>query len=147
MREPREEPREKGRGARPSALWYVAPAALYVAYIFVMGTAENAEPPMDVSDKTAHVAAFGLMVPFLTRALRYFLPAAPRGRLVLAAAAFSSLAGALLEFWQAFLPYRSAEVLDWVADTIGAVLAACLTALAWCLARTARDEETSGSGA
>jgi VanZ family protein len=141
------EPREKSRGARPSALWYVTPAALYVAYIFVMGTAENAEPPMDVSDKTAHFAAFGLMVPFLTRALRYFLPAAPRVRLVLAAAALSSLAGALLEFWQAFLPYRSAELLDWVADTIGAVFAGCLTALAWRLARAARDAETSGSGA
>ena len=147
MTEHPEQPAEKRRGGRPSALWYVTPAALYVAYIFVMGTKENAEPPLDISDKTAHFAAFGLMVPLLTRALRYFLPAAPRGRLIVAAAALSSLAGALLEFWQAFLPYRSAELLDWVADTVGAVLAGCLVALAWRLARTTPDAETSGSGA
>jgi VanZ family protein len=131
MNETEQEPPRGERTARPSALLYVLPAALYIAYIFVMGTAKNAETPMDVSDKTAHFIAFGLMVPLLMRALRYFIPTAPRARLLLVAVGMSSLAGALLEFWQSFLPYRSAELLDWVADTTGAVLALVLVALAW----------------
>ena len=39
--------------------------------------------------------------------------------------------GALLEIWQAFLPYRSAELLDFVADAVGALIAMALTARRW----------------
>jgi VanZ family protein len=131
MSEPERDPPRRERTARPSALFYVVPAALYVGYIFVMGTAKDPEAPLNVSDKTAHFAAFGFMVPLLMRALRYFVPAAPRARVLLVSAALSSLAGALLELWQSFLPYRTAELLDWVADTAGASLALALVALVW----------------
>ena len=141
------------RGPRPSLVWYVAPAAAYLPYIFFEGTRDEPTTPLDVSDKTAHFVAFGLMVPLFTRALRYFWPAAPRGRLILAAAALASLAGALLEFWQSFLPFRTAEWLDWVADTVGAVAAAVLVGVGWRLFREVRDRarartpNASGSGA
>jgi len=130
--------------SRPSALWYVAPAVVYVAYIFVMGSLRGVETPMHVSDKTAHFVAFGLMVPLLERALHYFRPLVPRARLLVSAAALSSGAGALLEFWQSFLPYRSADVLDWVADTVGAVLALALTALAWRVVESAGGTSAKG---
>jgi VanZ family protein len=48
--------------------------------------------------------------------------------------AASTALGALLELWQAFLPYRSAELLDWVADALGAALAALLLVAFWRLA-------------
>jgi VanZ family protein len=113
------------KGSR-AALIYVAPAVIYVVYIFIMGSIRNGEPPMGVSDKTAHFAAFGLMVPLLVRALRYFRPDGTRSRAILVATALSSIAGALLELWQAFIPYRSSDVRDWIADTIGAVLVGCV---------------------
>lgn len=147
MTEQSEKRAPKERGPRPSLLWYVAPVALYLPYIFFEGTKDDPTTPLDVSDKTAHFVAFGLMVPLFTRALHYFLPKAPRGRIVLASAGLASLAGALLEFWQAFLPYRTAELLDWVADTVGALVAACVVALGWRLIRDLRAARPSGSGA
>jgi VanZ family protein len=36
--------------------------------------------------------------------------------------------GGALELWQALLSYRSCELLDWVADSIGALLGAGLYA-------------------
>ena len=75
--------------------------------------------------------ALVFMVPLVLRALLYYRREAPRGRLLLVSMALASLAGALLEFWQSFLPYRSADVLDWVADTVGALIAGALVALFW----------------
>ncbi|HEX3597829.1 MAG TPA: VanZ family protein, partial [Polyangiaceae bacterium] len=40
---------------------------------------------------------------------------------VFAAVAVASALGGLLEIWQLLLPWRTSEVLDWVADTLGAV--------------------------
>jgi VanZ family protein len=34
----------------------------------------------------------------------------------------SVLLGGALELWQALLPYRTCEFLDWVADALGAAL-------------------------
>ncbi|MEN9577263.1 MAG: VanZ like family [Pseudomonadota bacterium] len=73
-----------------------------------------------VSDKTLHFLVFGGFALAL-------LPALPRAK----AAAWrlgvgfllASTAGALLELWQGLLPHRSAEFLDWVADTLGAAIA------------------------
>jgi VanZ family protein len=128
-----------------AALIYVAPAAVYVLYIFVMGSIRNGNPPMGVSDKTAHFAAFGLMVPLFARALGYLHPDGGRTRAVLVATALSSFAGALLEVWQSFIPYRSADVRDWIADTIGAVLAGCLLLVLG--SATPRRDAGLGSGA
>jgi VanZ family protein len=133
------------RGPRPSLLWYVTPAAVYLPYIFFEGTKNDPETPLGVSDKTAHFVAFGLMVPLFTRALRYFWPATPRWRLILAAAGLASLAGALLELWQSFLPFRTAEFLDWAADTVGAAAAAVLVAIGWRLFREMRDRARAPS--
>jgi VanZ family protein len=57
-----------------------------------------------------------------------FLPAAlyggvMRGALLLALS-LASLYGATDEFHQSFVPGRSADVLDWLADTLGAALGA-----------------------
>ena len=76
---------------------------------------------ISINGLTKHFGAFALLVFFLLRALRFEFPAAANGRLVGASIVGSSLIGALLEFWQLLFPYRSAEVADWVADTLGAL--------------------------
>lgn len=108
------------------AVSLLGPALVYVAYIFVMGSMKDVGPPMEASDKTAHFLAFGIMVPFVLRAVPFFRTDLAVGRRVLVSAAVSSALGALLEVWQMTLPYRSAEVLDWVADTAGAGMSASI---------------------
>jgi hypothetical protein len=126
------------------ALSLLGPATVYLAGIFVLGSAGGGAGPAGVSDKVAHLVAFGILALPMARALRYFRerPLAERlGR----GALLSSLAGALLEVWQAFLPHRSAELLDWVADTAGAFGVALVAAVV--ARRSSGGREPGGDGA
>ena len=106
----------------------LGPGATYLVGVFVLGLVPGGAPPAHVSDKLAHAVAFGLMVPFALWAAPYFgRDPAFRTRGVVAVLA-SSAAGALLEYWQAFVPYRDAEFLDWVADTVGAIVVVSICA-------------------
>jgi VanZ family protein len=72
-------------------------------------------------DKVHHMTAYGVMSVCAWRAFRHHIQS-PR-LLALAAAFFCSLYGISDEFHQSFVPGRSVEVADWLADTSGAVLA------------------------
>jgi hypothetical protein len=114
-------------------LSHVFPALLYVAIIFWLGSIHTSLAiPQDLfpRDKVNHLGAFGLLTWLSLRALRFELRAVAYSRLIIASIAVSSLTGALLEAWQALFPYRSVELGDWVADTIGAALAG-LCAVVW----------------
>ena len=105
---------------------HVLPALLYVAFIFWLGSIHTSiSIPQDFlpRDKVNHCGAFGLLVWLVVRALHFELPSKKYSRLIVASIGVSSLIGALLEAWQALLPHRTAEFGDWVADTIGALLA------------------------
>jgi VanZ family protein len=75
------------------------------------------------TDKTDHLAAFVVFEVLVARALRaqQGLWRAHAGAVVIAA-----VYGALLEGWQGLLPWRSMELLDWVADACGALLGAAI---------------------
>ena len=66
-------------------------------------------------DKLAHASVFGLMA---TLVLRPF-----RARPIVWSIVIVSLFGAADELHQHFTPGRSMDILDWVADTTGAVVA------------------------
>ncbi|MCS6244714.1 MAG: VanZ family protein [Opitutus sp.] len=66
-------------------------------------------------DKLAHASVFGLMA---TLVLRPF-----RSRPIVWSIIIVSLFGAVDELHQNFTPGRSMDILDWVADTTGAVVA------------------------
>jgi VanZ family protein len=66
-------------------------------------------------DKLAHASVFGLLATLVLRALPTHHP--------IWAVLIVSLFGATDELHQHFTPGRSMDVLDWVADTIGAVVA------------------------
>jgi VanZ family protein len=78
-----------------------------------------------------HFVGFGVAAWLWCRACRHLVPGAPARTSALRGGLASTALGALLELWQAFLPYRSAELLDWVADALGAALAAVLMAAFW----------------
>ncbi len=111
---------------------HVMPAALYVVAVFIGGALRHG-PPLPPTgplpqDKVFHFLAFGMMLFIVLRALRFVFEELPLVRQIVIGVAVVSALGALLELVQAALPYRDAEVLDWVADTLGALAAA---AIAW----------------
>ena len=105
-------------------LKHLAPLVVYTTYIFVAGSVKGGAPPGEMSDKTAHFLAFGLMVLPALLAVSYFRPRLAIPFRCALAAATASVLGALLEVWQLCLPGRSSELLDWVADTAGAITVA-----------------------
>lgn len=119
--------RERDERPRAGFFVYVMPAIVYVGAIFYGGSMATAAMP-DVelisADKLMHALAFGGMHLVLLRALRFELPRMALARQNLVTLGLTSLLGALLEFYQMALPHRSAELLDWIADTLGALLAA-----------------------
>jgi hypothetical protein len=129
----------------PRAAIHLGPAALYLVALFVGGLIPDGGPPAGMSDKTLHATAFGLFVPFAGWATRFVTPNAPLRRRVVLAAIASSVAGALLEYWQAFVPYRDADFLDWVADTFGAAVIAALWFFAAQLVGVFRSHRTAGA--
>lgn len=114
--------------SRPSWLrWDVGLALGYVVAIFVVGSLPGAPPvARDVSDKLQHAVGFGLLAWLWCRALLVLRPEQGLIRAALGGFAISVGVGGALELWQSLLSYRTCELLDWVADTVGAGLAAAL---------------------
>jgi len=103
----------------------VAPAILYAAAIFYGGLIRMRELPevgVVPTDKLLHACVFGGLALLLVRAVRSSVPGLSLQKELVAGALGASLVGALLEICQAFVPYRSADVWDWVGDTVGAAL-------------------------
>jgi VanZ family protein len=74
-------------------------------------------------DKIAHFGAYGLMATLWVRALSSSVSS---GRAALLAWVVASLFGVTDEFHQSFVPGRSTELADWLADSGGAALAVAL---------------------
>jgi VanZ family protein len=116
---------------RPRGLWVdVLPAFLYLAVLFWAGLTPMRELPAPdflAADKLWHLLAFGGLAALLSRALHHF------GRNAVAAAREASLAacvlGALLELLQGLTSYRSRDIWDLIADTVGAALAFAILSL------------------
>lgn len=101
-------------------LW---PAALATAIVVASGRGSVAAPDIVNFDKAAHFFVFGLLATLVAR--NGFVP----GRAWMAVAAVS-LFGLTDEWHQSFTPGRSVEVIDWIADTLGASVAVTVYA-AW----------------
>ena len=102
----------------PSHWQWAYAVALAATVVWASGHGQVAVP--DIADfanfdKLAHFSIFGLMA---TLVLRPF-----RARRCFWAVLIVSLFGATDEFHQHFTPGRSMDVLDWLADTCGAVVA------------------------
>ena len=90
--------------------------------IFMASSSKDlAAPSIDFSyDKLAHLLVFGLLATAVLRIPRIF-NLGWRG--VFMAIALISLYGALDECRQSFTAGRSVELGDWIADTLGAIIA------------------------
>ena len=107
--------------------FYVLPLLLYCTAIFVLSSAPLPTLPdlgFSFQDKLIHMAAYFLMALLAYRALTWWGRDREwqQGRLLIIAIIFTALYGASDEIHQAFVPGRSSDVIDWVADVIGALL-------------------------
>ncbi len=103
----------------------------YCAFLFWLSSGP-APAPKDLDlpgmDKVAHAAAYGILAALvftgMARSGRTWRPAT----LFWTALLFTAFYGATDEFHQWFVPSRSPDLLDWLADTVGALTAgsACL---------------------
>ncbi len=103
-------------------MWLWLPPLLYMALIFHFSSESEPLPAVTtvVWDKALHLAAYAGLGVLFCRALRgEDLPLLPA---VLLAIVLTSAYGATDEWHQSYIPLRSSDVQDWVADTIGAGL-------------------------
>jgi VanZ family protein len=109
-----------------------APAAAYALVIFLLSARPDPLPFLPPGiwayDKVLHALEYALLAGLVAPALRLagLRPAAA----VVVAVVIASAYGATDEFHQSFVPGRSADVLDWVADTVGSIVGAVVGVLA-----------------
>jgi VanZ family protein len=113
------------------------PAIAWAGVILVVTSWPNPSLPFSVTglDKIVHFSMYGILGFLVGRAL-------PRHRLLSAlvgAALGLAVFGALDEWHQRFIPGRSADVKDWIADVSGMILGLLLAHFLLSLARMRRD--------
>ena len=101
------------------------PAAAYMAVIWFVSSFETPTFPTSLfplRDKRVHVVEYGVLGFLVAHACLRTFPRHPRARVALFAMLAGLLWGVLDEIHQAFVPGRSADLLDIVADSVGVTL-------------------------
>ena len=109
---------------------YQLPALLWAIIIFVSSSMPGTSPllaPFFKHDKIVHTFVFFLCAVLMFRALKHqvHFPFVARHALFLSVL-FTILYGAGDEFHQLFVPRRSADIMDFLADSTGAALSSIL---------------------
>lgn len=117
-----------GAAARASAkrfLIYWLPVILYSLAIFVQSSfpSQVRPPGIPMADKVLHAAGYALLAALVFRAAAA-RPQTSLSRAWMWSVLFASIYGALDEFHQSFVPSRSADAADILADAAGALLGA-----------------------
>ena len=99
---------------------------LYCALIFWLSSQETLPTPhlFNYEDKLHHFLAYAVMAYLSWQSFRHFLSSAII--LSLSVIVFSSLYGMSDEWHQSFVIGRDSSIGDWLADTLGAVLATAI---------------------
>jgi VanZ family protein len=109
---------------RRLSLWL--PPVLYMALIFHFSSESNPLPELTshVWDKALHTLEYFGLGLLVCRAI--IGHGVTRAKAILAAVLIASAYAASDEWHQLFVPMRSSDVLDWMADTVGSMLGASL---------------------
>jgi VanZ family protein len=120
------------------SLW--GPVIAYMTAMFYAQSWPNApQPPGPLTDKHEHFFFYGVLGVLALRALTNAQWRRVSAATALGAIVFSSLYGVVNEFHQRFVPGRSYEVLDMIANAVGASVA---VALVWAWSIIRRRSET-----
>lgn len=131
--------------ARVALAW--TPALLYAAFIWLVSSMSHPDfvPVADVpfQDKGVHFLVYGVLALLSAHGAARTWPQWSLARGFVLAVVAATLWGALDEFHQSFVPGRSSDVADLLADTLGAILGAGVhTALVALSRRRARPSHT-----
>ena len=104
----------------------LVPLIIYCVFIFIQSGLPVPFDMPDVShfDKLLHLGGYGVMGILFYRTYLAGWPQAKKRRLIWASVISTALYGLSDEIHQYFVPERSADLLDWVADAAGGVLGA-----------------------
>ncbi|MET0793354.1 MAG: VanZ family protein [Polyangiaceae bacterium] len=122
------------RNRRLAFTLQVLPAIVYGAGVFYTGLMRMPELPevgFVATDKLLHASVFGGLALLIAVALHGLRPAVSIPKKLVLGGLGSSALGLLLELCQSFVPYRSADGWDWVADSVGALLVTGVVFFAW----------------
>lgn len=103
--------------------YYWLPVIVYCLIIFVQSSfpASKHLPAFDFSDKLLHAAVYAVLGMLLYRALDAMHGRPSTVNIILLSIFLTALYGASDEFHQYFVPFRSAEFLDFAADVVGGI--------------------------
>lgn len=128
-------------------LWVWGPVAVQALAIFYLSSLPDLGPiPGGVNDKTGHFLGYGILAALLLRAFAGARLGGVTWHRGVWTILLSSLYGASDEFHQSFVPGRSPDPADWVADTVGAIGAVVVILLLVSLARRRRPDPGPGRG-
>jgi VanZ family protein len=99
------------------------PALAWAGLIFFLSSREHLPDllPVEGSDKVIHAGFYGVLAAWLL-----YGAGGPTSRRAYLAAVVASLYGVTDELHQHFVPGRTTDVFDWLADTVGAALCVAL---------------------
>jgi VanZ family protein len=125
---------------RPNWWWAVA---LYMALIFYLSSIPPIEPFPGASglDKPEHYIAYGILAFVAALAVWGSSKSWSLLKVAIAAVAIASAYGITDEFHQSFVPSRHCDLIDWVADTLGAISGALIALLVLRLRMGARKSQ------
>jgi len=106
-------------------------AGLYCALVFIVCTVAVPHTVKGAlwSDKAQHLLAFFVLEILIARAYTAWRDGS-LWRAHRFALAFAIGYGGVIELWQGLLPWRSMELLDWIADAAGSLVGA-IASLLW----------------
>lgn len=108
-------------------LWLWAPVVGYCALIFMVSAQQDLSPPQfPSSDKVAHVLEYGVLGILWARAATRSWPHWTFRLLLLSTLLFTGLYGAADEWHQFYVPGRSSDWQDVLADVCGGTLGGTL---------------------
>ena len=122
--------------ARALSLW--APVVAYMALIFFISAQPQPPLPSAIGDKQGHSLGYMGLAITAGRALAGGVASGATLGVSAGAFAMASAYAATDEWHQSFVPGRSADLHDWYADAIGALLGA-VACWAWGIIRSRSD--------
>ena len=104
--------------------WYWLPVIALALLIFWQSSrpVPPQTPEFWASDKLAHIIVYALLGFLCHRAITNSLPSWPTRAQLILSTTLAVLYGLSDELHQALVPQRSADVLDWIADSLGALI-------------------------
>lgn len=121
---------QEGQSAWMRLLVYWGPVVGYAGMVFFLSAQSHPEEQLPsfllegVSDKVLHAVEYGILSLLCYRAFRWAGGPAVARQAVMLAIVTASVYGLTDEVHQFFVPFRESSWLDWLADTIGAVIGA-----------------------